>query len=157
MRLGDIAEQRVMTLFDSLGWTSSKHYERETRSHFDLIVTIPWSGLGFTVEVKNDIYALKSGNIAVEMYNPKSGKLSGLTATKADLWVFMVGEELWIANTEKLRQYVDTHKPFRTIDAGGDKNANLFLYKKDVLFPDVFHRIDNITREELTEKISEIL
>ena len=38
------------------------------------------------VEVKNDLYAAKSGNIAIEVYNPHSNKKSGLSITKITLF-----------------------------------------------------------------------
>ena len=160
MSIGDIAEQRIIDIFTPISTKVEKNIDRATRSHYDIEVVwtmIDGGAMVFTIEVKNDVYALKSGNIAVEMYNPKSAKESGLTATKADLWVFMVGDELWIANTQKLKEHVDKNKPFRIIDSGGDNNAYIYLYKKDILFPVVFHQINGLTSEQLEKKIREIL
>lgn len=165
MNIGDIAEQRIIKLLNDANYIASKNEDKATRSHYDISVYKTFfCGCSdecmdydevhqFDIEVKNDVYALKSGNIAVEMFNPKSAKPSGLTATKSDLWVFMVGEELWVANTEALKKYVEENKPFRIIDSGGDNNAYIYLYKKDVLFPAVFHQINHLNDEELVKKL----
>jgi len=140
---GDEAEQKVILLLRDCGFTAIKNIDPKTRSFWD----IEFGDMGHTIEVKNDRYALKSGNIAVEIFNPKSMKPSGLTITQADYWVFIVGEEIWLTKTETLRKFVNDEKPHRIIDAGGDKNATLTLYKKEHIFT-IFTRIDNIDIKE---------
>lgn len=142
LAIGKIAEDRVAKLLQEISCSKVEEVSKEKRIFWDLMFTI--DGVIHAAEVKNDIYALRSGNIAIELYNPKLGKESGLTATRSDLWVFVVGEEVWATSTEMLRDYVAKNKPFRIIDSGGDNNALLYLYKKDALMPGLFKRIDDI-------------
>jgi len=142
LAIGKIAEDRVAKLLQEISCTDIREVDKANRVFWDLMFTI--DGAIHAAEIKNDIYALRSGNIAIELYNPKLGKESGLTSTKADLWVFVVGEEVWASNTAMLRDYVAKNKPFRIIDSGGDNNALLYLYKKDALMPGLFKRIDDI-------------
>ena len=149
MRDGDEAEQRFIAILKEAGIPAAKNSDIETRQFWDI------EGEGFTVEVKNDRYAIKSGNIAIEIFNPKSNKTSGLTVTKADLWAVQVGPEFWIIRTAKLRKFVDTAKPHRIIDVGGDANATLLLYKKEHIF-EHFVQIGDMSGEEIARLIDEI-
>ena len=158
---GKEAEQRVIHIFQQHGHEAMFNPDVETRSFYDLEAIIVGENdetiAEITLEVKNDIRALKSGNIAIEIYNPKANKASGLSITQADLWVIMVGEELWITHTKHLESFVATAKPFRIIDCGGDKNAHLYLYKKEHIFRNIFHRFDTLTKEQFFLLILELL
>ena len=101
-------------------------------------------------EVKYDQMVGRTGNLALEFWNPKLNKPSGIMVTLADFWVFCFGNplEVWICEVEGLKVFMENNKPSRTIDVGGDKNASLMLYKKDVLLQ-AFYRIDNIEPTEL--------
>ncbi len=104
----------------------------------------------FTLEVKNDIYAKKSGNIAIEVLNSKSNTASGLTATKANLWVHIACDVIYVANTEMLREYVNKNSPLKYIDAGGDDNATLLIYKMDnILQEPLFFQLAQLTKKEI--------
>lgn len=150
---GKVAEDRLVEILEGLGWQTERNDHKDTRSYWDILARNPLSSIipncQCTFEVKNDVYALRSGNIAVEYFNPKSNKASGLTVSKADFWVYMVGEELWTVPTMSLRQFVEKEKPFRLVSAAGDKNADIILYKKDHLFS-VFTRIDQDHKELLS-------
>lgn len=156
---GKIAEDRLVETLTGLGWQTERNDHKDTRSYWDILARNPFSSVvpncECTFEVKNDVYALKSGNIAVEYFNPKSNKASGLTVSKADFWVYMVGDELWVVPTAKLRSFVEKEKPHRLVSAAGDKNADIILYKKDHLFT-IFTRIDN-NNDALLTQIMEFL
>lgn len=155
--IGKIAENRVQEILESIGMKCTE-VDKINRVLWDISFHLFGnSEKTHTIEVKNDVYALRSGNIAVEMFNPKSAKPSGLSATKADLWVFMVGAEIWITRTDTLRKFVEDNKPFRIIDSGGDNNAYLYLYKKDAILDTIFHRLDNLEKKELKDKINELI
>ncbi len=109
---------------------------------FDLQHTQPMS---FTSEVKFDIYAARSGNIAIEFYNPKSAKPSGIGITQANLWFHIITKPLsiWVTSVPKLKKYITDNPPHKTVACGGDDNASLYLYRMDKIFADIFHRVDN--------------
>ena len=89
----------------------------------------------YTAEIKYDLYAKRSGNMAIEYHNSKKDKASGIAATAADYWihVFDKPQEAYIIETEGLKQALLELKPVRIVENAGDGNANLYLYKKEVL------------------------
>ena len=117
--------------------------EKAERSYFDIKCN------NFTIEIKNDIKALESGNVAFEVYNPFAQRISGLSITKADFWVHIVGEEIWITSVKRLSTFIGLVQPYKIIEAAGDKNATIYLYKKDYVIPCIFIRMDILNREEL--------
>ena len=110
----------------------------------------------FTVEVKYDEMQAKTGNIAIEIYNPRSGKPSGLTATKATLWCHALQGAIWITSVEKLKKFCEDTPPFKSFNSVGDGNASILLYKtEDIL--EIFERIDECPKEEVVKKIHSLL
>jgi hypothetical protein len=119
-------------------------------------VVTPYGQTQITTEVKFDEYERKSGNVAIEVYNPRLGKPSGVTATKAFFWAHvLVDKVVWLTPVEKLREYLDNHAPGRIIDVGGDKNATLWLYPSCEILADAFFRVDTMTDDELQAFIIE--
>lgn len=95
-------------------------------------------GKFFTLEVKYDLMEAKTGNVAVEHYNTKSGHPSGITATKADLWVYVFSTlESHVCRASSLRDYLRDVPPKRSVN-GGDGNAALALYERDAILDTVF-------------------
>ncbi len=158
---GESAEQRLISLLRNAGLEAIKNTDTATRKFWDveaiLIEIVSDATIAeFTIEVKNDKYALRSGNIAIEIFNPKSNMESGLTVTKANIWATMVGEEFWICNTEALRTFVNEEAPFKIIDKGGDNNSTMMLYKKEHIFT-IFQRIDDKDAAAIREIIEGLL
>lgn len=106
---GKEGEQAVIQMLSRHGIPGEPNTNRKEFSYYDIKAKI--SRKPFTIEVKNDKYAARSGNIAIEIYNPKSEKLSGLTATKSDIWVHIVNEEYWFTATSLLKSFINIHKP----------------------------------------------
>jgi hypothetical protein len=113
----------------------------------------PW---GFTTEVKYDVMASKTGNVAIEIRNTKQNKPSGIAGTRADLWCHTLEDEVWLGNVNEIRLYIAQNKPERTIKNAGDGNATVLLYKKDDIRK-VFVRIDKLNPLELREAIQDLL
>ncbi len=115
--------------------------------------------LAFTVEVKFDQMEATTGNIAIEYYNTKLFKPSGIAATKANLWcvVLQKPETIWLCDTEFLREYAETVMPLRVITNAGDGNAALKLYKRDIILSEVFLRVDGLSPIRLLETIRGLL
>lgn len=155
LSLGNKAEAMVQQVLFLAGISTEQETNIKKNKDYDLKATNP----NFTMEIKYDIYCARSGNIAIEYYNPKINKPSGLTSTKADIWVHIITNPLsiWFAKTDSLREFCNNTPPLRIIDAGGDKNSSMYLYKKETIFDTVFTRIDTLTKEELLNLISRLL
>ncbi len=104
----------------------------------------------FKVEVKYDVMASKTGNVALEYWNSKSNKASGITATTAHLWCYVIGaeKEVWLTHVDKLKMFMQSAKPVKIIYKGGNKNSDMLIYNKDE-FCKTFDRIDLLQPIEL--------
>lgn len=149
---GKKGEQLVKEQFAKLGIDIVENTYKPNLKDYDLVGFI--DGRRFTVEVKYDIYAAKSGNIALEFYNPKKQQNSGISATKADLWCHITTNplEFWIANVTSLLQYTKQISPLRIINSGGDSNASLMLYKK---IPYVFVNLSKLSKSDIEGLLNE--
>lgn len=146
MQLGDIGEGKVWEIFSKIG--KCEWVDKPNRLYWDMSCCVSFDNT-FKIEVKNDNFALKSGNIAIEIWNTRKNMPSGLTSTKSDLWCVVMGDEVWVANTTKLKEFIENTKPKRIIYNGGDDNATLYLYDKDIILPAMFTKINNITANQL--------
>lgn len=136
---GGVAEKLVNDLFLNAGL----HSDFAQTLDYDLEIFL--SNSVVSIEVKFDEKERESGNIAVEVYNPKTDKPSGITITNAMLWIVVLADlAVWVTTTDRLRRYMDHHPPVRIVDKAGDKNATLYLYESGVILSDIFVRIDNV-------------
>ena len=143
-KIGTSGEILVVSLYDKCGCL---HSEIVNSEFYDIITT---GYLEFTTEVKVDVVERYSGNIAIEYYNPKSNKPSGINNTRADFWVCVLYPQyVWLANTNVLKDYISKNSPLRTVIGGGDNNSNFHLYKSSKILADIFIRIDNLDDESL--------
>ena len=76
-----------------------------------------------TIEVKNDLKAIKTGNLFIEFMS--RGKKSGIDRTEADVWCFCIGNIFILIETEKLRKLVDPLKGTTAERLGGDNDTSL--------------------------------
>lgn len=127
----------------------------EQRSDYDIKVQIS-PRKTVTVEVKFDRMAQRTRNLAIEYYNPKSNCDSGLSSTKADLWCHVILDDnhktLWITTVEQLKAFVLVNEPKKKVSAGGDSNADLYLYDDKFILSKVFHRLDTLDCKQ-TQKL----
>jgi len=150
----------VIRLLNEAGLLARKNPEKRDRAKM-----IQWdveSQVGsrqFTVEVKFDAYEAKSGNVAVEHFNVKQCKPSGISATTADLWCFVFADgSVWVARVSDLKKFVAATKAFRDIACGGDDNAAIKLFRRDHILPGVpFHRVDGLAVWDLTALLRDLL
>lgn len=156
--IGDAGEDFVIQSLTAQGITAKKNEDKEKRYDYDLLCK--YGTLDFTCEVKYDAMSMKTGNIAIETWNTKKDAASGITVTKADLWVIVLieggGLQAHACKVSKLREFVAAAKPFKSIKNGGDKNANLLIYKKADILKE-FTRIDNLTAEEIGKWVTQII
>jgi len=126
---GKSGEDKVRDLFEQAGCVVTNNDEKGKLSDHDLLVSYG-DERPFTIEVKNDEYAAKSGNIAIEVWNTRSDKPSGLTATQAEWWCHIT-DTLYFIQTKQLRVIIANTAPLRVINNAGDGNARILLYKTD--------------------------
>jgi hypothetical protein len=149
---GDIAEKWVADLLQECGINSFKENKKELK--FDFKHNPP----EFMSEVKHDVMSARTGNIAIEFFNPKKAEFSGISATHANLWfhVVPVPKSVWVTSVKELKSYIINNKPPKIVTLGGDNNASMYLYKQNIIFPAIFYRVDNIdssTRLEILLKL----
>lgn len=119
------------------GVEAEKHYSKAKDSH-DLDCKL--GRKKFKCEVKYDVMAEKTGNVAIEYHNSKRDEPSGINVTLADIWVHIITDSnnrtMWITSVKNLLVFIQNNTPYKTIIGAGDKNACLYLYKaKDILQP----------------------
>ncbi len=76
-----------------------------------------------TIEVKNDLKALKTGNLFIEFMS--RGNKSGIDRTEADVWCFCIGNIFILITTEKLKELVEPLKGTAAERLGGDNNTSV--------------------------------
>lgn len=149
LQVGKDGEIAVQALFAKFGYILD-FVDKPNRKFYDLI-----SGDGLVmVEVKNDLYAARSGNIAIEYFNSKLNSESGLTSTKANIWAHIFCGKIHLAKTSSLRKFVTDEKPLKIISRGGDKNASLLIFPVDHILP-IFTPEDNLTKAIIEEMLRE--
>ena len=75
-----------------------------------------------TVEVKNDLKALDTGNLFVEYFS--RGKPSGISTTQADYWCFVIDDIYILIATEKLKEMLRPLYKTKSDIKGGDNNTS---------------------------------
>lgn len=142
---GKLAEQRVISMFNKLGIPCKKSDKELLEYDIELEV----SGKKRTAEVKFDMMAEKTGNLAIEYWNSKKDTASGITATKAHLWIICILDDvhitMWATSVKTMKKFLEENTPKRIISKAGDKNAELYLYDTDFMLKSIFHRLDDIT------------
>lgn len=153
----EIGQRGESLLADSLNrfdLLAKKDDNKDNRHFHDVIFN--YKKKKYTVEVKYDLMAEKTGNIAIETYNPKSNKPSGINITKAHFWCHILPSEgfnyIFMTTVKRLKNYVAANKPKKIIECGGDKNATLYLYD-DAKLLSIFNRIDSILSKKEFEQI----
>lgn len=111
------------------------------RGTYDLVAEL--DGRPLRIEVKFDKIEARTSNVAVE-YGKPGGAPSGITATRSDLWVYVLRRPLaaYVCRVECLRRFVKDNVPFRTLQGVGDGNSNVHLYRSDVILPAIFYGLD---------------
>jgi len=131
LAIGLQAEKRLVSLLETHKYVceikNKYEYDILATKNFRKTTTKEAYTFEATFEVKNDIMAAKTGNIAIEFYNTRSCKDSGIAGTRADFWVHIT-DKIYIISVTKLRELLKTTKPKRIISSGGDNNASLYLY-----------------------------
>ena len=154
---GKIAENHVIELFTQCGIPAEK--TSKELKQYD--ITIKLGRKACTCEIKYDIMSEKTGNLAIEYWNSRQNKASGISATTSELWIQCIRDGgnivVFATRTKKLKEWMERNPPKRTILNAGDKNANLYLYDLDLILNSVFTRMDNVTKEEFPKLLKKVL
>lgn len=109
-------------------------YEFNDDGRFDLKCTYVFEegDTGYTyVELKNEMSAIKYGNLAIELMC--YGKPSGLQSTEANLWVSRVDGFYIVFDTERLKEALE-EKSFRNMLSGDNLASHVYLVRiKDIV------------------------
>jgi hypothetical protein len=105
-------------------------------SDYDLLMKRP-DGSNFTVEIKEDFTCERTGNVGVE--SESWGRLSGISVSKADYYLYKVHEpngqkNMYLIRTSKLKKMIERNLWFREV-VGGDPGSNSrnYLFKLNVV------------------------
>lgn len=110
----------------------------------------------FKIEVKYDVMAERTGNIAVEYFNSNKDEPSGVANTTSDMWVFVINDSgnktVWAISVKKFKEFLSNpDNKHRVFHNAGDGNADLLLYHESVILPH-FTRLDGISNEKEFDK-----
>jgi len=142
LEIGKEAEELVRTRLNEKFGLQLEFNKDYRNIHCDLIC----SKTGLTFEVKFDKYAARSGRLAIESYNTKTNKPSGITLTTAKYWVHVLDRPsvILISTTQKLRSFLDEVKAFKIVEKAGDGNSRLHLYEKERIIGPLFIDIEEM-------------
>ncbi len=117
--LGDIAENKVLQMLHDSGHTEAYRVKgKEVR--WDIVIP----DKDIKIEVKNDIMAQGTGNLAIEMYK-QSGEASGIMASESDFWVIFAADEIYMLDRPALKDYIRTAN--HRVVMGGDRKATQMM------------------------------
>ena len=139
LQVGSVGEDLAIKAFANIG---RKCVLGDGKKH-DLILDGQ-----YIVEVKYDIMSKKTGNIAIEYWNSKKNEPSGISATLAKYWVHIAFDKIgntiiFVVKVDELKDFIKNTKPKKIIKAGGDDNADLYIYGLDVILNTaIFSRLD---------------
>lgn len=101
-------------------------------------------GNQISVEVKNDLQYDLTGNVALEYLSRK--KPSAICKSKADIWCYVLGDEIYEAYLPNLRYklmnmlYFNKSGNFRIVNGGDDNTSEIILLKLE-LFKTIFKKV----------------
>ena len=122
------AEEEVKELLKKHFNVEESDMEKLDTKEYDIKIV----SKNLTFEVKNDLMAEKTGNIAIE-YESR-GKASGISVTKADYWIYKFAGVFYMVETSRLKEELLEKKNYwRSGVNGGDYGSNtmMFLVKVD--------------------------
>ena len=118
--------RKIIKILEKSGYQFiSEHDGKE----YDLKFHPPNSEKTIKIEVKEDFYCARSGNVALEFHS--RGVDSGIAVSKADYYIYIIhtnkGIKRFIFKTSKLKKMIKDKKYFRTV-CGGDWKSNTYNY-----------------------------
>ena len=139
---GHIAENLFIDVLATKAvFTDFKH--NTDKAHLeDYDISYNHNGRYTTAEVKHDLKSDFTGNLAIEYWNTKQMKHSGINATKADIFVIQIKDRFLVFPTQDLKALAFDSK--RKFKQGSTDNSLLILIPISVAEP--FAKSISITR-----------
>jgi len=120
-KIGDVAEDAVLKILHDNGFLKAFRVPgKEVR--WDIIIP----EIDKKIEVKNDLMAEKTNNLAIEIYK-QSGEASGIMASQSDFWIIFAAGEIYMLDRVKLREYCINNATSHRIVMGGDRMATQMM------------------------------
>jgi len=128
LKTGQAAEQLFVSTLSKNPNNTDFTYNTSTKlselKKYD--VSFSMAGKPIKAEIKHDLKAVETGNLAIEYMNLKGAK-TGILSTQSDLYVFLVGEDFLVFITSDLKKLAfDASKKFKYVDNRAG-NAALIL------------------------------
>lgn len=156
---GDTGENFVIALLQSLNISADKNSDLTIASKYDILCKMGHKK--FTAEVKFDRMAEKTENIAIEIFNPKSNKHSGINITEADIWFHLIPDgsniTCWFNKTSTIQKFIEENKPKKTVELAGDGNATILLYSMNDTLDKILFRLENLESKQALKLLKEVL
>jgi hypothetical protein len=151
---GEYGERVFTSVLKRAGLPATRNMSSKKEELLKWDVATEINGVKLTAEVKFDIYEARTGNVAIEYYNTRSCKDSGINATEANLWVFVLADDsVWACNVKALRQHFNQSPGVRDVINGGDGNASFRLYRRLELFEKLFTRLDELPSDNIINEL----
>lgn len=153
LQKGKQGEGRAAEVFEAAGFVTEP---APPKASYDLMIAFSAGRPAVPVEVKHDMWEQRSGNVAVEYYNPKSDKPSGISTTVSSLWVFVLADDsVWACRTQDLLRHHNKGAQgtgfVRDLPVCGDGNSSSTLYERNALFNTLFFRLDDLSSSEVAD------
>jgi hypothetical protein len=154
LRAGRRGEDSLLEILAGAGLEAGRNPARgrKGRAGYDVWAELPGGRRLF--EVKHDLWEARSGNVAVEYANPRAGRPSGIAATEADAWVFVLADgSAWACRVRDLRRHHGKGRGgagfVRDLAVCGDDNSSSYLYRRKELFGILFFELTGLEPDEL--------
>jgi hypothetical protein len=118
--------EKVREYLKSLNYThitsnDDGRYDLKYRTH---------EGKVLTAEVKNDLMYKTTNNVAIEFQS--RGKPSGISTSQADVWFYVLDDNIYECSTGKIRVYLIQHwDRFKRVTGGDDRTSLIALLPMD--------------------------
>lgn len=144
LTVGQKGESLSRQALEKLGFVTKESNTKEIDFYFE------HEDKTYSCECKYDLYQGKSGNLAIETYNTKICKPSGVMSTLADYWFHVLADNsIYFCRVIDLKKFLEEVKPTREVN-GGDSNSFMKLYHKDKIC-DIC--LLQLTKENLIQEI----
>ena len=97
------------------------------------------NGIFETAEVKHDLLYATTGNVVIEIMS--RGKASGITRSLADVWYYVLGDDIYEAKRPDILLFLIQHYDRSRKVNGGDNRTSLVCVIPYHHFCDVFKKV----------------
>jgi hypothetical protein len=100
--------KKVVRFLEACGAEGIELYNTEA---YD--ISFHLEGKPYTLEVKEDLLWDKTDKVAIEYHS--RGNASGIHSSKAELWCYVLGEDLYFTTLERLKRAIEENVYLRRI------------------------------------------